>query len=145
VHEEAIQTARELLRKRAWKVFEINNWLGTRTIQPAAKFSLYSAGRREGFYVASEVNADFSKSDDHRIDLVWFDTEEWDPAVGFEIDGGVSQHSVKKLQRMSEASDLAMGKVIVSKSPNPAFIDDAKDKKLPNDFHHIDVGYHRVR
>lgn len=123
----------------------MNNWLGRRTIQPAAKFTLYSAGRNRGYYVASEVSADFSKSDDHRVDVVWFDTDEWEPAVAFEIDGGVAQHSVGKLRRMDEAADIPVEKVIVSKSPNPTHIKKAKQKNLPDDFHHIDVGFHEHR
>jgi hypothetical protein len=141
-YEKEVEHARASLRKRSWKVILVNNWLTKSAVQPAAKFTLASTGMNEGFYVAAEVRADFKEDNKHRIDVVWFDTENWEPAIAFEIDGSVSKHSVDKIERMAEQSDIEMAKVIVSKSPNKTYIKQKAEENLPDDFYHIDVGFH---
>lgn len=145
VREGAIEHARTALRKRNWAVFDYNNWLTSQAVQSGAKFTLSSVGMSEGYYVASEVRADFSDENSHRVDVVWFDTENWEPSVAFEIDGGVAEHSVDKLRRMDEVAENDVDKVIVSKSPNSTYINNAVEDNLPDDFHHIDVQFYKHR
>lgn len=143
--DEPLRHARARLRKRNWKVIDINRWLSNAAVSPAAKFSLASAGMSEGYYVAGEVPVEPDGSSQQRVNVVWFDTEEWEPAYAFEICGGVPERSVDKLNRLAEGSRIETEKVIVSKSPNPTFINDSVENNLPDDFHHIDVGFHEHR
>lgn len=69
-----------------------------------------------------------------RVDVGWFDGEQCVAAI--EIDGTVKKPSVEKLQTLGDD----VFKVIISKSTNQTRIRRMVDEKLPEDFHHIDLG-----
>lgn len=144
-HEEAIEDAEEALRSRAWRVFDYNEWIPRRSIPSGVKFTLYSVGRANGYYVAAEVKADPGDDRNQRVNLAWFDTDSWEPVVAFEIAGGVPTTSIDKLRRLGRSTTEKLEKVIVSKSPNPTYIKQQVSTGLPADFHHIDVGFYEHR
>ena len=130
---EAVETG---LRGVPYGPIKRNHWTTSKTIHEKIKADLQYYGIKQGYQPLPEFSPTANHGEnDHLIDIGWFDRESYNPAVAFEIDGGVSQHSVKKLNKLND--DVV--KVIISKSPNSTYIRKKAEKNLPPDFEHIDV------
>ena len=73
------------------------------------------------------------------IDVGWY--RDGELKVAFRVDGAVTQRSVELLGELPGEVE----KVIISKSPNPTYINEQAEANLPDDFHHIDVGFYEHR
>lgn len=129
-----VERVKSKLRDAPWGPMRNNEWTSTNTIHEKIKADLSYLGVTEGFIPLPEFYADSSDSNGHKIDMGWFSRETYDPIVAIEVDGGVSQHSIDKLNRMPSGVD----RVIVSKSPNKTYIK-RNIEDLPADFIHIDA------
>lgn len=93
-----LQGLEDRLRNMSWEIIEYNDWVSRATIKPKVRQIIASHGATSAFYVAHNVQARPEAETNERIDAIWVDTEEWQPAYAFEITGGGSGKSVGKLQ-----------------------------------------------
>lgn len=131
-----LEPVRAELSNIPWGPIRYNRWTTGRTVHAKVVNDLQYHGIKQGYQVFPEFSADPDDSEnDYRINVGWFDREQYEPVAAFEVCGGVPQHSIKKLRMLPD--DVV--KVIVSKSPNSTYIKDNAESNLPEDFEHIDA------
>lgn len=124
------------LRDAPWGPIRGNPWSSQNTVHEKIKADLHFYAIKQDFIPVPEFHPIAKKDErNYRIDIGWFEKENYSPFAAFEVDGGVAERSVMKLNSLGDS----VGKIIVSKSPNKTYIQNKKEENLPNDFYHIDA------
>lgn len=86
------------------------------------------------FTERASIFADPDADHNQTINVAYLDRDTYKPRVAFEVCGGVAARSVEKLNMLPES----VIKVVVSKGQNQTYIERQVDRRLPDDFEHID-------
>lgn len=127
-------------RKTPVEALKSNKWLSQKSITRSVHQTVCLAGVSNNYSSAYHVRAKPSeKQDRQRINVVWFDRRNYQPAVAFEVCRNAPEHSVEKLNQLPDEVE----KFIVSKGESRPQIKRAVEANIPSNIHHVDAEFWR--